>query len=231
MTLPKRKEIKLPLLIVVEVMGGKIHYQELALRVARHFSQITNADLEETTTDGDNKWMDLIQYAGWDLSKEGLIKRSGGIWTITEKGLEQMKREGLKVAESPAPLQPLSRHDDLKKKMVEIGNKLGYNTSTEEGPEYRHDVLWRTTPYRTPSHVVEVCEGGVLAKDFASLIWARENWNASGILIVTNDRDFDKATRQLSGQTQITIVKAETVDNLYELIMTDLDFLNSLSSE
>ncbi|TEU04326.1 MAG: hypothetical protein E3J24_01595 [Dehalococcoidia bacterium] len=70
-----------------------------------------------------------------------------------------------------------------------------------------------------------------MAKDFASLIWARENWNASGILIVTNDRDFEKANRQLSGQTQITIVKAETVDKLHELIMTDLGFLRSIFGE
>ncbi|KPJ52162.1 MAG: hypothetical protein AMJ37_03450 [Dehalococcoidia bacterium DG_18] len=216
------------LLEVLNDKGGEANCNDVIDELASRFG--LTPEEREIKDNGQYKFNHMCHTARVRLvRKEALATDSPrGIWSLAK--VDQWRQPSTTEREGSETLKK-NLHDDLKKKMVEIGNKLGYNTSTEEGPEYRHDVLWRTTPYRTPSHVVEVCEGGVLAKDFASLIWARENWNASGILIVTNDRDFEKATRQLSGQTQITIVKAETVDKLHELIMTDLEFLKSIFSE
>jgi hypothetical protein len=242
MALPIQKDIELPLLLEIETMGGEGRPQDIYPMITAHFPQITEADLVETISGGTNKWTNRIQWARQSLVlKKELERYPHGVWRITEKGRERLiSRESMEgkpalVVEGPEVdgekiVQPPKRHDELKLKMVEIGNKLGYTTSTEEGPEYRHDVLWRTTPYKTPSHVIEICEGGVLAKDFASLIWAKDKWEANGILVVTDDKDFEKSKRQLSGQSKITIVKAETIYTICELVMTDLEFLKLIFS-
>ena len=139
----------------------------------------------------------------------------------------------MKVAESTIPLQLFSRHDDLKQKMVDIGNKLRYNTSTEETcAGYRHDALWKPGPYkRDPSHVIEICAGGSLPKDFDALSVANRELGAKGILVTVDEADYHKAIRRFENQPDIVVVKAETVDRLHELMMTDLEFLKSIFSE
>ena len=239
MALPKKKGTELPLLREIEAVGGEAKPQTIYSKVTSHFPQITKEDLEETITVGINKWTNRIQWARQSLVLKGELERyPRGIWRITAKGRERLRAEGppLKEAsrvikEQATKLQQPKRHEELKQKMVEIGKKLGYYVSAEEGPEYRHDALWKITQYKTPSHVIEVCEGGVLAKDFDSLNWARENWDARGILIVTDDKDFTKASRRLAGQPRIIAVKAETIDLLYELINADLELLKSIFGE
>jgi predicted nuclease of predicted toxin-antitoxin system len=239
MALPKKKETELPLLREIEAVGGEAKPQAIYSKVTSHFPQITKEDLEETITGGINKWTNRIQWARQSLVLKGELERyPRGIWRITAKGRGRLRAEGPPLKEAPrvikeqaTKLQQPKRHEELKQKMVEIGKKLGYYVSAEEGPEYRHDVLWKITQYKTPSHVIEVCEGGVLAKDFDSLNWARENWDARGILIVTDDKDFTKASRRLAGQPRIIAVKAETIDLLYELINADLELLKSIFGE
>ena len=239
MPLPNVKEIELPLLREIEAAGGEARPQTIYSKVTSHFYQITKEDLEETITGGINKWTNRIQWTRQRLVLSGELERyPRGIWRITAKGRERLRAEGPPLKEAPrvikeqaTKLQQPKRHEELKQKMVEIGKKLGYYVSAEEGPEYRHDELWKITQYKTPSHVIEVCEGGVLAKDFDSLNWARENWDARGILIVTDDKDFTKASRRLAGQPRIIAVKAETIDLLYELINADLELLKSIFGE
>jgi predicted nuclease of predicted toxin-antitoxin system len=239
MALPKKKETELPLLREIEAVGGEAKPQTIYSKVTSHFPQITKEDLEETITGGINKWTNRIQWARQSLVLKGELERyPRGIWRITAKGRQRLRAEVPPLKEAPrvikeqaTKLQQPKRHEELKQKMVEIGKKLGYYVSAEEGPEYRHDVLWKITQYKTPSHVIEVCEGGVLAKDFDSLNWARENWDARGILIVTDDKDFIKASRRLAGQPRIIAVKAETIDLLYELINADLELLKSIFGE
>ena len=233
MALPTTKDIELPLLREIEAMGGEARPQALYPRVTAHFPQITEADLQETIARGINKWTNRIQWTRQHLVLKGQLERyPRGVWRITDQGKKRLGTERVAplLPPHPSPASP-RRHDELKQVMVEIGKKLGYHTSTEEGPEYRHDVLWRRTPYKTPSHVIEICDGGSLPKDFASLNWANQNWDARGVLIVTDGKDFEKATRQLSYHSGITVVKAESVDHLHELVMTDLELLKSIFSE
>jgi hypothetical protein len=240
MALPSEKEIEIPLLRCIEAMGGEAKPQDLYPRVTANFPQITKEDLRETLANGKiNKWTNRIQWVRQKLVLKGELERyPRGIWRVTVKGREQLRTEGPLPKEAPkvvkeqtTKLQAPKRHDELKQKMIDIGKKLGYYVSAEEGPEYRHDVLWKIKQYKTPSHVIEVCEGGVLAKDFDSLNWARENWDARGISIVTDDKDFMKASRRLAGQPRIIAVKAETIDLLYELINADLPLLKSIFGE
>ena len=235
MALPTQKEIQVPLLHEIEVRGGEARPEtELYRAVASHFPQITEADLKEEVTSGTNRWEKHVNYARLQLVHEGEIDKSvRGIWGITERGRRRLRGEGLRVAELP-PLPPSpTRHDDLKQKMVDIGNKLGYNTSTEErGLVYQHDVLWKRGAYkRDPSHVIEICAGGSLPKDFDALNWANENVGARGILVAVDEADYRKAIQRFENQPDIVVVKAETVDRLHELVMTDVEFLKMIFGE
>ena len=231
MTLPIQKDIELPLLFEIDAMGGEAKPQDVYPRVKAHFPQITEKDLEETISRGINKWTNRIQWARQSLvSKKELERYPHGVWRITEKGRQRLWREGLKVSES-TPSKPLpSRHDELKQKMVDIGNQLRYGTGTEETcVGYRHDVLWKPGAYRKdPSHVIEICAGGSLPKDFDALSVANRELTAKGILVTVDDADYVKAKQRFENQPDIAVVKAETVDKLYELMITDLEFLKSI---
>ncbi len=126
--------------------------------------------------------------------------------------------------------QQTSRHEELKQKMVDIGDRLRYNTSTEETcVGYRHDVLWKPGPFKQdPSHVIEICAGGSLPKDFDALSVASKELGTKGILVTVDDTDYHKALRRFENQSDIVVVKAEIIDILHELIQTDLEFLKSI---
>ena len=233
MALPIQKDIELPLLLEIEAMGGEAHPQDLYPRVTARFSQITEIDLRETITGGTNKWTNRIQWTRQALvSKQQLERYPRGVWKITEKGRERLRREGLKPLLPPPP-PPLNRHEELKQKMLDIGNKLGYYTATEErGPVYQHDVLWKRGAYkRDPSHVIEICAGGSLPKDFDALNWAHQNVGARGVLVTVDEADYRKAIQRFENQPAIVVVKAETVDRLHELVMTDIAFLELIFGE
>ena len=117
--------------------------------------------------------------------------------------------------------------------MIYVGKKLGYHVSAEEGALYRHDVLWKQGAYKSPCHVIEICEGGSLPKDFDALHWANDpkNWGAKGILIVTDDKDFEKALKRFVGQAGLTAVKAETVDALCKIVDENPQFLELIFSK
>lgn len=233
MTCPMQKDVEIPLLIEIEAMGGEVRPQDIYPSVTAHFPQITEADLRETIAGGGNKWKNRIQWVRQSLvSKKELERYPRGVWRITEKGRQRLSREGLKGSES-TPSKPLpSRHDELKQKMVDIGNKLRYSTGTEETcVGYRHDVLWKPGAYRKdPSHVIEICDGGSLPKDFDALSVANRELGAKGILVTVDDTDYAKAKQRFENQSDIAVVKAETVDRLHELMMTDLEFLRSIFS-
>jgi hypothetical protein len=122
--------------------------------------------------------------------------------------------------------QQTSRHEELKQKMLDIGNRLGYKTSAEETcVGYRHDVLWKPGPFKQdPSHVIEICAGGSLPKDFDALSVASKELGTKGILVILDDIDYHKALRRFENQPEIVVVKAEIVDRLSELVVTDLEF-------
>lgn len=122
-----------------------------------------------------------------------------------------------------------SSHQELTEVIENIGKYLGKSVEREwKVAEYRHDVVWREKPYRTPSVVFEVCDSGSLEKDILSLEWARVNLPATTILVVAKDGNFDYAKRRLPMGSQTTIVKGESLKRLYELIQNDLELLRAV---
>jgi hypothetical protein len=241
MALPKQKEVEVPLLRSIEAIGGEVKPLEVYPKVTAYFPQITEDDLKETIAGGINKWTNRIQWARQSLVLKGDIERyPHGIWRITVKGRERLGAEGALPKEAPrvikeqaTKLQLPKRHDELKQKMIHVGKKLGYHVSAEEGALYRHDVLWKQGAYKSPCHVIEICEGGSLPKDFDALHWANDpkNWGAKGILIVTDDKDFEKALKRFVGQAGLTAVKAETIDALCKIVDENPQFLELIFSK
>jgi hypothetical protein len=241
MALPKQKEVEIPLLHSIEAMGGEVKPLEVYPKVTAYFPQITEDDLKETIAGGINKWTNRIQWARQSLVLRGDLERyPHGLWRITVKGRERLRAEGSLPKEAPriikeqaTKLQSPKRHDELKQKMIYVGKKLGYHVSAEEGALYRHDVLWKQGAYKSPCHVIEICEGGSLPKDFDALHWANDpkNWGAKGILIVTDDKDFEKALKRFVGQAGLTAVKAETVDALCKIVDENPQFLELIFSK
>ena len=229
MPIPRVGQAQEDILNLLKNSGGSLTREQVVKSLKREWALTAQ---EEAIKDpaGGIHYLKTIDGAATILRRKGEIDSpQRGVWAITDKGRQRIGKGSEQLP--PPPPAPPKRHEELKQMMVEIGKKLGYSTGTEEGPEFRHDVVWRTTPYKTPSRVIEICDGGSLPKDFASLNWANQNWDARGILIVTDGNDFEKATRQLSYHPRIIVVKAETVDRLHELLMTDLELLKSIFSE
>ena len=121
-----------------------------------------------------------------------------------------------------------SSHKQVIEVIENIGKYLGKSVEREwKVAEYRHDVVWREKPYRTPSVVFEVCDSGSLEKDILSLEWARVNLPAIAIL-VAKDGDFDHAKRRLPIGSQTIITKGESIKRLHELLQNDPELLRAV---
>jgi hypothetical protein len=172
-------------------------------------------------------WKWKVGDALQDMKRKGKVickDRKTWRWVVE-------KENSSPSASTPSP--PPKRHEELKQKMIYVGKKLGYHVSAEEGALYRHDVLWKQGAYKGPCHVIEICEGGSLPKDFDALHWANDpkNWGAKGILIVTDNKDFEKAIKRFVGQAGLIVVKAETVDALCKIVDDNLEFLELIFSK
>jgi hypothetical protein len=234
MSFPKGEKIQEAVLREVAQRGGETGLgHDFYQAVARCFPQLTPQDLAMKRPSGVNYWGNWIVAASMQLlNKREMDQPTRGVWRITDKG--RMRIGGQPPPPPPPPPPPAPpRHEVLKQKLVEIGKALGYHTSTEEvlGPVgHRHDVLWRPGPYKKdPSHVIEVCEGGgSLNKDFAALNWVREHLGAHCLLVVTDEKDYQKAKQMFIGHPEMCATMAPSVESLYSLISKDEAFFSWL---
>jgi hypothetical protein len=210
----------------LSTVGGVLKFSVICEAFKQKYPQLCDESIKDPSYPKSPYWKHLVATAISALKGARRLKKADGGWIWTgEKSLPP-------PLPIPPPPPPPKRHEELKQKLVEIGKDLGYHTSTEEGPVYRHDVLWKRSPYRKdPCHVIEICGGGSLPKDFDSLNWARENLAAIGILVTVDEADYQKAVQRFGNQAQIVVAKAETVDRLHELITTNLEFLRVIFRE
>lgn len=86
--LPKRKEIRQPLLSMLAGRGGSARPKDLYAPLAEQF-RLSSADLAETCG-GDSKWQALVREARDYLVEQGLVHpatpKHRGVWTLTDKG-------------------------------------------------------------------------------------------------------------------------------------------------
>jgi predicted RNA-binding protein len=130
---------------------------------------------------------------------------------------------------SETPRVYLTPHQELIEIISNIGQYLGKSIEREwRVAEFRHDVVWKEKPFRTPSVVFEVCDSGSLEKDILALEWAGVNLPATAILVVAKDNDFDHASRRIPAESKTLVVKGQSIKMLYELMQDNLKLLRAV---
>jgi len=109
MAIPSEKNIELPLLQEIQAAGGEARPSDLYDRVARHFSQLTQADREARyPRTGQLIWPNKVQWVRNRLVRRGGIDASTrGIWKITERGRARLGVVPPSLPHRPAPPPPL----------------------------------------------------------------------------------------------------------------------------
>ena len=218
--LPPQKQIEADIIQVLNSLGGKARRKDVINALAKKW-QLTQEELGYHTLGGWVYYEHRIDGVAHKLRSAGrIVTDNDGLWQLLEVKPQIV---------SPLPSPP-KRHEELKLKMVEIGKKLDYHTTTEEWlGQYKPDVLLKRSAYkRDPCHVIEICGGGSLPKDFDSLNWAKENLGARGILVTVDEAEYHKAVQRFGNQSHIVVAKAEAIDQLHDFANSDLELLKSL---
>lgn len=92
-----------------------------------------------------------------------------------------------------------SRHAQLKQALVDIGRILGKEVHEEfREPPHIYDVIWKEYDAAPrASHAFEVQDRGNLIEALAKLQHARDIWGAAPFLIVTEEKDRERALQQV----------------------------------
>ena len=201
MAYPGVARIELPILQELVATGGVEDVRFLYNRLVAYFPQLDEREVHSIRNGHRSRWRRLVQRAGRALSDKRQIERDRGHWTITAAGRKRAAEEGTSfslaetVADAPARPFMLS-HADVQQMLLDIGRVLGYHAEREF--EY-YDVVWRkgeTSPRL--SHVFEVQHKGNIDAALAKLKRAYEAQRSKPFLILTSERDTNRAHREMS---------------------------------
>lgn len=227
MALPNSSLIELPILQELSAVGGADYLRFLYLRLIAYFPQLSEKEIFEIKGQSNAKWRNAVQKAGKSLDENGFISRRQGLWIITGNGIETVKSEVLDFTPTKSNEKQLS-HTDIQKMLVEIGESLGFYAQTEF--EF-YDVVWRESERTTRlSHIFEVQSKGNIDSAFAKLKRAYQAQRTKPFLIISSERDLNRARNSLSREFQdiesevriLTFVQIEQVHqnlkNIAEII-------------
>ena len=201
MAYPGVARIELPILQELAATGGVEDVRFLYARLASYFPQLDEADVRAVSNGHRSQWRRLVQRAGRALAGKREIERRRGHWTITAAGRQRVADEGapLSLQSEPerAPARPATfSHADVQQMLLDIGRVLGYHAQSEF--EY-YDVVWRASEASPRlSHVFEVQHKGNIDGALAKLKRAYDAQRSKTFLIVTSERDTNRARRSLS---------------------------------
>ena len=199
MSLPTTNSIEMPILHELVATGGADDVRFLYERLAGYFPQIETDELLEIKNDTNKNWRKAVQKAGRSLDEQKFINRNRGFWTITEKGRETVRAETSSYTLTKETKEPPT-HLDIQELLVEIGIILGYHAEIEF--EY-YDVVWREKP-NSPriSHIYEVQSKGNIDSAFAKLKRAYQSQRTKPFLVVSTERDLNRARQSLAREFQ-----------------------------
>lgn len=199
MSLPNTALIELPILQELAAVGGSDYLRFLYLRLIAYFPQLSEQEIFEIKNETNAKWRNAVQKAGKILDENSRITRRKGLWTITSKGREAIEIEILDFTLTKSAEKQLS-HTDIQDMLVEIGRALGFYAETEF--EF-YDVVWRENE-KSPrlSHVFEVQSKGNLDSAFAKLKRAYDAQRTKPFLVISSERDLNRAAKSLSREFQ-----------------------------
>lgn len=199
MPLPNSSSIELPILQELVAVGGSDYLRFLYPRLAAYFPQLSEQEIFGIKNEQNPQWRSAVQKAGKVLDDNGYLRRRQGFWQITNKGLEIVEEETLEFTLTKMAAQQTT-HGDIQTMLVEIADSLGFYAETEF--EY-YDVVWREKKAAPRlSHVFEVQSKGNLDSAFAKLKRAYEAQRTKPFLIISSERDLNRARKSLSREFQ-----------------------------
>lgn len=147
----------------------------------------------------------------------------GGFQTVKE---EEAKEIVQKLPSKPVqPVvtmeKPISTHDEVKERLVQLGKLQGLIAESEYDMDgMQLDVVWRRIEKAVPAYAFEVQIGGDLYHAIGKLKHAHDLWNSNIFLVVT-EKDVAKAHELLTGtfheiQGKIRIIEIEKINELYK---------------
>lgn len=228
MNFPLTNRLELPILQELAATGGAEDVRFLYARLVGYFPQIDGRELANGKFE---KWRLHVQRAGKDLDEQGLLKRTRGVWTLTTAGRQRLESENTEFAVDLKPFEDSSQneaslsHVEIQNMLCEIGEILGFATQKEF--EY-YDVVWRANQ-KSPrlSHVFEVQHKGNLDSAFAKLKKAFEAQRSKPFLILTSERDTNRALRSISFESggafhelagSLTILSFAQIEHLHRAL-------------
>lgn len=199
MSLPQTSNIEIPILQELSDTGGVDDVRFLYERLIAYFPQITDEEIFGIRNGENQVWRKAVQKAGKTLDEKNYIRRTRGLWEITEKGKARILEETSGFTLTESEYKELS-HLYIQEMLVEIGESLGFYAETEF--EF-YDVIWRETA-KSPrlSHVFEVQSKGNIDSAFAKLKRAYQNQRSKIFLVISSERDLNRARKSLSQEFQ-----------------------------
>ena len=220
MSFPKLTSVETPILQELVAVGGADDIKFLYERLTAYFPQLTSKEIAEIQINSSPGWRKLIQRGGKELNEKGLIERRRGFWQITEKGQKRVEAEVFDYELTKENQKKLS-HTDIQKMVLEIGEILGFHSEMEF--EY-YDVVWREVPQASRlSHVFEVQSKGNIDSAFAKLKRAYEAQRSKIFLVISSERDLNRAGKSLQREFQdiennLTILTFAQIQKVYQNI-------------
>lgn len=202
MAYPGITRIELPILQELIATGGIEDVRFLYSRLAGYFPQLNETDVRAGGNGHRAEWRRIVQRAGRALAEKREIERRQGHWTITPQGRRRAAEEATHFvpqefgAASDFIRTDAISHVDAQKMLCDIGRVLGYHTQMEF--EY-YDVIWRESE-KNPrlSHVFEVQHKGNIDAALAKLKRAYDAQRTKPFLVVSSERDTNRALKSLS---------------------------------
>lgn len=199
MAYPSTERIESPILHELVATGGAEDVRYLYARLVAYFPQLTEAETGALANGHSKHWRTLVQRAGRALDEKRLIERQQGHWTLTQKGRARADEEDSSFS-FPEDQRKIGAHElshmDVQQMLLDIGRALGYRSEREF--EY-YDVVWREAEDSPRlSHVFEVQRKGNIDAALAKLKRAHDTQRSKPYLIVSSERDTNRALKSLS---------------------------------
>ena len=202
MSYPDAARLELPILQELVATGGADDVRFLYGRLVAYFPQM-NGRCDGREAREDKGWRRQVQRAGRELDDKRQLARRRGFWTITAQGRKRVEDEALSFSFAPDEAgrqsQPVGvelSHADAQQMLIDIGRALGRHAEREF--EY-YDVVWRDDAQSLRlSHIFEVQRKGNVDAALAKLKRAYESQRSKPFLVVTSERDTNRAQLQMS---------------------------------
>lgn len=195
-----------------------------------------------------NKWQafkitsgELFPRGGFQALDHGIARQLISKFTSLPKEYRVETPTPISLTETPSIYlgepqqveQALPSHDELKHRLVEIGQLQGYLADEEYVFDIgKLDVVWRRVVHSVPTYAFEIQVGGDVYHALAKLKHAFDLWN-SHIFLVAPQADHGKVENLLSGtfheiSSRIKFIELEKVEELYRRKKAYLDFEEEL---